>query len=617
MRPFAKLTRGLSLLAACLLIAAGSPPAEAGKKVLRMKLDGAIAEAPSKDADLMSILGGGGKQRSLYEWVEELDKVAADPEFAGVVMIIDEPSIGIVHVEELTRSLAAVRAKGKKVLAFMDSAGNSVYPLATAADHISLSENSDLSIVGLHAEAEYYKGLLDKVGLEMDMLHCGAYKSALEPFVRTEPSKEARENIDWLLTGIYDRWIQLMADGRKLSVEQIKAAVDQAPIVAAEALKLKLIDAVESFDDFSQRIRKEFGQDCEVVKKYKSGDDDFEFDMNNPFALFQKINEMMEEAASSKEATGIAIIYLEGGITTGKSTVDFFGGGRSVGSTTFRAAFDEATENDAIKAVVLRVNSPGGSALASDIIWKAATRCAKKKPLIVSMGGVAGSGGYYVAIPGDTIFAEESTITASIGVVGGKMIWKGLWQDKLGINTVEFNRGKNAGLMSTMSKWTDAERAFMMKYMDSIYEQFKGRIKTSRGERIKGDLESMAGGRVFTGKQALERGLVDKIGGLQDAVRLAAKKAGLDTKDLKIHNLPREKDFADVLREIFGEESKDEYEIRTEIRASLDSVLGGLAPTLRTVAPERFRALSRAFEQLMVLDREHVSCYMPLELRIR
>lgn len=616
MNPIARLTRGATLLAACLLIAGVIPAADAGKKVLRMKLDGEIAETPSEDAAVLSLLTGGGKSRSLYEWIDELDKVANDPEFAGVVMILDEPSIGLVHVEELTRSLNAVRAKGKRVLAFLDAAGNSTYPLAAAADHISLAENGDLTIVGLHAEAEYYRGLLDKLGLEMDMLHCGAYKSALEPFVRTEPSKEARENIDWLLTGIYDRWIQLMADGRKQSIDEIKAAVDQAPILGAQALKLKLIDAVESFDEFSQRVRKEFGSDVEVVKKYKS-DDGFELDMNNPFAIFQKLNEMMEEAASSKEETGIAIIYLEGGITTGKSSVDFLSGGRSVGSTTFRAAFDEATENDAIKAVVLRVNSPGGSALASDIIWKAATRCAKKKPLIVSMGGVAGSGGYYVAIPGDTIFAEESTITASIGVVGGKMIWKGLWQDKLGINTVEFNRGKNAGLMSTMSKWTDAERAFMMKYMDSIYEQFKGRIKTSRGERIKGDLESMAGGRVFTGKQALERGLVDKIGGLQDAVRLAAKKAGLDTKDLKIHNLPREKDFADVLREIFGEESKDEYEIRTEIRASLDNVLGGLAPTLRTVAPERFRALSRAFEQLMVLDREHVSCYMPLELRIR
>lgn len=614
MRSSARMIRGLGVLAACLLAAVVVPSAEAGKKVLRMVLDGAITETPSKDAALLSLFSGGGKERSLYEYVDELNKVATDKDFAGVVLIMDEPQLSIVQVEELTQAFAAVRAGGKKVLVFMDTAGNASYALATAADQVSLGENGELEIFGLHGESEYYKGLMDKLGLEMDMLHCGAYKSALEPFVRTEPSKEARENIDWLLTGIYDRWIQLMADGRRQSADQIKAAVDQAPVMAADALKLKLVDAVESFDDFKTRVHKEFGKDCEIVKKYES-EEEVSFDMNNPFAIFQKLNEMMESAAADKETPGIAIIYLEGGISTGKSSADFLSGGRGVGSTTFRAAFDEAAANDAIKAVVLRIDSPGGSALASDIIWKAATRCAKKKPLIVSMGRVAGSGGYYVAVPADTIFADESTITASIGVVGGKLIWKGLWADKLGINTIEFNRGKNAGLMSTMSKWTDAERSFMMKYMDSVYDQFKGRIKTSRGDRIKGDLDSMAGGRVYTGKQALERGLVDKIGTLHDAVALAAQKAGLDAKNLTIHTLPREKDLGDILREIMGGEGKDEYEIRTPAHASFEKLLGAFAPTLQAVAPEKFRTLSRAFEQLMVLDREHVSCFMPLDVR--
>ncbi|MBI5863402.1 MAG: signal peptide peptidase SppA [Planctomycetes bacterium] len=325
----------------------------------------------------------------------------------------------------------------------------------------------------------------------------------------------------------------------------------------------------------------------------------------------------MEKLFGPKEDDGkpaIGLVYLEGPITTGKSEPGMFGGA-SAGSTTLRAAIDKAADDSDIKAVVLRVNSPGGSALASDIIWKAATRLAKAKPLIVSMGAVAGSGGYYVSIPGDTIFAEECTITASIGVVGGKMCWKGLWEDKLGITTTEYSRGANADIMASTRKWSDAERSKMQAYMDTVYGQFKGRIKSSRGDRIKGELDDMAGGRVFTGKQALERGLIDRLGGLNDAIHCAAEKAKL--KDYRVAVLPKEKDFGEVLKMLMGQPIEDEYEVALPRLGRAAGLVGEMLPVIEQLSPGKSASLVRFLTQLSIIERERVTCWMPLEVRIK
>lgn len=507
----------------------------------------------------------------------------------------------------------------------MDYAGNGTYALACAADHITLAEHSTLAIVGLHAELGFYKGLLDKIGVEAELLHCGAYKSAHEPFTRTEPSPEAAENVNWLLDSIYERWLELLAEGRELPVSAIRAAVDRAPLLADEALELKLVDQVATFNDFRKLIRDKFGDDVEVLKKYPAKPK-LEIDFENPFAVFQrfaeKLTEMMEEAGEPPKP-GIALIYIDGAIWVGKSDAGPFGTGEVAGSTTLRAAFNQAREDESIKAVVVRVDSPGGSALASDIMWRAASRCAREKPLVVSMGNVAGSGGYYVSLPGDPIFAEETTITASIGVVGGKFVWRGLMEDKLGITTTEFDRGAHAGLMSMNRKWTAAEREWMGNLLNRIYEQFKGRVRQSRGDRLVGDLEEMAGGRVYTGRQALELGLVDRIGGLTEALECAARKAGLEGTDYEIYVLPKPKTFGDFLAMLLEEETEDEWEISTRLihaatlPAGTDSLLRAAGPVLHGLAPERLRAMRRVLLEATILQQEHVGCFMPFDLTIR
>lgn len=589
------------------LLAAAATAAEP-RTLLRLQLDGPVPESPSPFNELFAgLFGGDGK--TLHQWLETIQRATKDDKIAGVVLIIESPQMSLAQAEELTRALRELKKSGKKVHVYLDSGNNLSYALATVGDDITLPPNSSLDTVGLRASLMFYKGLFDKLGMQADMLHCGAYKSALEPYVRTEPSPEAAENINWLLDGLYGRWVAMIAENRKLDAKAVQAAVDEAPLPSDRALALGLVDHVAGFPDFKQRMFKEYGRDAKIQKSYKRENPFGDIDPNNPFAFFQVINDMMEKSSKPKPA-GVGLIYVDGAIVMGKSEQGGFGGDTMAGSTTIRAALEAAREDANIKAVVLRVNSPGGSAVASDIIWDAATRLAAEKPLIVSMGGVAGSGGYYVAIPGDTIFAEECTITGSIGVVGGKIVIRGLLNDKLGITVTEFERGKHAGLMSTMTGWEGEERNAMERMLGDIYKQFKGRVTQSRGPRIKGELEDLAGGRVFTGRQALERGLVDRIGGLKDALRLAGEKCGMT--DAKVYVLPRQPDFGDFMKKLAGEDTEDQWEIRPPTVAMSSPLIDAAMPILQQLAPDQAASIRTALINLTLIQREHVGCFMPM-----
>ncbi len=590
--------------------------AMAEKTVLRLRLSGPVMEAPDQAAGMLALFSK-EEMRTLREWVGDIRRAAADRDISGLALIIEEPEINLAQVEELVQAIQAFKARGKPVYCYLDYADNVSYALAAAASHITIAENGELAIVGLHGEMMFFKGLLDKLGLEADMMQCGAYKGAAEPFTRTEPSPEVVENINWLLDGLYERWIGLIAEGRKLPVEEVKKLVDAAPLSAEQALKYKLVDEVSSFPTFKQMLHKEFGRDLKVVKRYEESSVP-EVDTSNPFAFLSQLFGLLQEAASPEEKPAIGLIYIEGTIMVGPSD-DSPLGGSSAGSSTIRSAFEQARQDDQIRAVVVRVDSPGGSALASDIIWEAATRCGLEKPVIVSMGAVAGSGGYYVSIPGDVIFADPSTITGSIGVVGGKLIWKQLMEGKLGITTAEFSRGRHAGLMSMNRKWNEAERAWMTDYLNRVYDQFKDRVKKSRGQRLKKDLQEIAGGRVYTGAQAVELGLVDRLGGLSDALDFAATRAGLG-KDYEVRTLPKPSGFAAVLKllkSFMGEEGEDEFEIEAQARLDEFTLLRAARPVLRELAPAQLKHMLQALRNLTILQREHVGCFMPLVPQVR
>ena len=605
----------LLCITAITAIAFLTPDARAEKRLLRLMFNAAVTEAPS--ASELDFLMSGDKPRTLRDWVNLIDKASKDPKIDGALMFVSSPTVGISQIEELTRAIKRFQARGKKVWCFLDHAGNGAYALASAADHISLTENGSLDVIGLNAQLMYFKGLFDKVGIVADMLHCGDYKSALEPYTRTEPSPEAAEQINWLLDGIYEGFVSLIAEGRGLSPSDVKNGIDNAPLDANAALKRDFIDAVATLPAFKKMVRKEYGKDVEIVTDYGSSRPEFDLEMTNPFAMFKKIQELFSPIVKGEEDPGIAIVYVEGAIVTGRTEQGLFGAGGTVGSSTVRAALENARTDDSIKAVVLRVNSPGGSALASDIMWDAATRCAAEKPLIVSMGNVAGSGGYYVSIPGDVIFAEKTTITGSIGVVGGKLVFKGL-TDWAGLSFTEFKRGNHADLYSTNRVWTDDERKWVQDYMVSVYEQFKGRVMESRGKRIKGDLEKLAGGRVYTGTQALELGLIDKIGGLDDAIKYAARKADLGI-DYEVRVFPKPKGLAEILAQLFGESGEDVWEVASPKLTLFGNhpFMQHFLPILEQLAPDQAAQLLKGLHNALILNDEHVGMFMPFELNIR
>jgi protease-4 len=377
------------------------------------------------------------------------------------------------------------------------------------------------------------------------------------------------------------------------------------------------VDDVSSFGAFRQRMEKEFGPNVKVLKKYEDQAEP-EIDFNNPFAMFQMFTKMMEGVPATPSNPGIGLVFAEGPIIVGTSDDDPFSGA-TVGSTTVRAALHDALEAEHVRAVVLRIDSPGGSSIASDIIWKAAAQVAEKKPLIVSMGGVAASGGYYIAVPADTIYAEAGTITGSIGVLGGKFVWKELMEEKLGITTTVFARGDNATLMSPNEHWTPDEEKEVQALLDKIYGQFKGRVQDGRGRKLTKELEELAGGRVYTGTQALELGLVDEIGGLEDALATAAKRADLDA-DCDVYVFPKPSELAalmDILSAMSGGDDRDEFEIGVRTALLRDPLLRAALPLMKELAPSTTNGLKRVLRDMWILNRERAGCMLPLAIEVR
>lgn len=316
---------------------------------------------------------------------------------------------------------------------------------------------------------------------------------------------------------------------------------------------------------------------------------------------------------STKDAIGI--VYVDGAIGLGAGEPSPFGGG-GANSSDIRKALDEAAADDSIKAVVLRVDSPGGSAVASEIILDATRRVKAKKPFVVSMGNVAGSGGYYVACASDTIFADENTITGSIGVVGGKLATSGMWK-KIGVTFKSYTRGQNAGLLGTSDVFSKPEREKMQAWMDDIYGVFKGHVTAARGDRLKKPIDELAGGRVYTGRQALELGLIDKIGTLQDAIEHVAAAAKLT--EYEIRSVPEAKNFLDeLLKELSGEED-DKSRFGLALKSGGDrhlSLVELALPHLRGLDPQRVKSVTAALKHLQLMQREGAVLVMP-EISVR
>jgi protease-4 len=590
------------------LVFAAETTKPAAKPIIAVfQLRGDISEEPADES--LPLFGPPGP--SLRDVVERMTKAAADPDVKAVVILADEASFGFAQMEELRAAMQKVRAAGKKVYAQSDSMMMGEYLLLCGASRLSMVSTADLWVTGFNSEAPYLHGLLTKLGIQGDFLHCGAYKSAAEVFMRDGPSPEAEQMENWLLDSIYSTSITLIATGRNVTEDLARKWIDGGPYSAEKAKAAGMIDAVENRAQFETMLKDEYGQDALFDKQYGSTKPPT-LDLNNPFALMRTFAQLMgAQKPSEPRKPGIGVVYVDGMIVLGQSDAGL-GSSAAADSTDIARALDEAARDDSIKAVVLRIDSPGGSAVASEVILQATQRVKDKKPLVVSMGNVAGSGGYYVACAADTVFADEGTLTASIGVVGGKFITTTMWND-IGVTWKSYQRGADAGLLSTDAPFSAEQRQRMQTWMDDIYAVFKGHVTAIRGNRLKKPIDDLAGGRVYTGAQALDLGLVDKIGTLSDAIVFAADQAKVAA--YQVRTVPEPKNFLQRLMEQSsgGEDDPNHVSVaaQSSSRGGAVSLMKLAAPYLANLDPDHVRLIQSALRELQLMQKEGVILMMP------
>jgi len=543
-------TLKLAALAA-FLIAVAPPPVRAADPettavVAHIKLSGDMDELPTA---VDPLFGTGGENFRMK--LDRIKKARDAKEVQALYLQIDGLAIGWGKVDELRRAIADFRAAGKKAYAFLEQGSGKDYLVALACDEVALPESGWLMLTGMQMEVTFFKDLFDKIGVKADVLKMGDYKGAVEPFTRTSLSKENREQMESVLDDFYEKsyvdTIIRSRPDRKWNADVVKKMIDAGPYTARKAKALGLVDRIAYADDLREDVKKSIKADkVNFVRNYGQAKRE-EMDLSNPFTLFKVLFAPPKILSTTKPK--IAVIYAVGPIMTGKGGESLFGG-NSVGSTTMIEAIRKAETDKTVKAIVIRIDSPGGSALASDLIYAELKKC--KKPIIASMSDVAASGGYYIAMPAQKIYAEPGTITGSIGVFGMKLVIGGL-EDKVGLKTETLTRGANAGIFNSSTPFSASERKAMTALIEDTYDQFltkalEGR-KNAGKQMTRPELEKLAGGRIYTGRQAKENGLIDELGTLQDAIDFAKEASGNKGMEMELLMLPRPRTFLDTLME--------------------------------------------------------------------
>jgi protease-4 len=507
--------------AVALLVRGGGRPGEvfaSGGGYLSLELDGEIPEEPA------SGLGGFFEDRppSVRALVEAVDRAARDRRVKGLLLRVGPLDVGWARVQELRDALLRFRRSGKPSWAHLESAGNLEYFLATGCAKIAAAPTATLDVTGLAAEVTFFRGALDKLGIEAQFEGVGRYKNAPNQLTEKGFTEPHREQMDALVAALFEQYVVGIAASRGLAPEAVRRLVDKGPFLASEAKEAGLVDELLFRDEVEARVP---GPGRLAAVPYVKAARGMGFDRRPKLAL----------------------VYVVGDIMPGEGQARPLGGGVA-GQDTIVRGLRAARDDGSVRAIVLRVDSPGGSGAASDAIWREVQLARRAKPVVVSMGDYAASGGFYVSMGADAIVAEPGTITGSIGVFSGKLSLRGLYA-KLGINQEEVSRGKNAMLFSSYEPWTDDERAKIRAMNRAFYETFVTKAAEGR-KRSPDEIEAVAQGRVWTGGEARAAGLVDALGGLEGAVRLARERAHLPPgQDVQLVVLPARKGFLEMLME--------------------------------------------------------------------
>jgi protease-4 len=503
---------------------------------LLLDLQGAIPEQPS--AELGSILER--RPPSLKTLVDSLERASHDPKVKGLVVRVSElPDAGWGKVQELREAIARFRKSGKPAYAHIEFCGNKEYYLATACSKVFAIPTAIVGVSGLSAEVMFFRKSLDKLGVEAQFEGVGKYKNAPNTFTESAFTDPHREQMEALVDSLFEQYRSGIAKARGITVEQAQRVIDAGPYDAVGAQKAGLVDELLYQDQVSDKLK---GATSIAPGRYARSARGFGFDTRPKLAL----------------------IYAVGDIVPGDSQTSGLGG-EFAGSDTISSALRTARQDDDIKAIVLRVDSPGGFGPAADVIRREVQLAHKVKPVVVSMGDLAASGGYYVTIGSDAIVAEPGTITGSIGVFTGKFSLRGLY-DKLGVTKEIVSRGQNAALFTEYRPWSDSERQKIRSQNVAFYEDFVRKVADGRKKQY-GEIDAIAQGRVWTGADAVERGLVDRLGGLEVALALAGEKAHVGD-DVQVVILPERKGFFETIWERQQEESM-ESRLPLELRSLL------------------------------------------------
>ena len=512
---------------AVLYLMVSRAPAVASDSVLVLPVRGGLAEH-RQNALLTSFGPGGATVRSV---TDSLRKAKVDDRIAGVIL---KPLIGPRpywgKLQEIRDAVIDYRESGKPIAAFIEYGGTEDYYVASAADRVYLMPGSPLEVVGRARYEVFVRNALDKVGVYPDVLAAGEYKTAANQYTETTMTPAHREMAESLNRDLYEQMIEGIAESRGLTGDEVRRLVDEGPFLPEDALAAGLVDGLAYADELKRR------EPFDAADWREISDSDY--------------RQIGLRSVGLNQGERIALIYAVGAIASGSGGFDVLNG-EVLGSDTLTSAIRSAREDDSVRAIVLRIDSPGGSAIASDVIWREVGLVRESgKPIVASMSDLGASGGYYIAMGADAIVAQPATWTGSIGVVFGKFTTGGVYE-KLGVGIEPVSEGRFAEIYSPVTRFSDAERAKAQEHLDAIYEQFVTKAAEGRGT-TRDVLHEVAQGRVWTGRQALEHGLIDQVGGLARAIALAKEKAGIDPGDeVELVIYPRPRGFFELLDEGF------------------------------------------------------------------
>jgi protease-4 len=518
----------MAVLGAYLLISSEPSVPDRATLVLRI---GDLTEGFS--ADRLSELVGGRRALTVREVVEDLKKAKTDPRISSVlVMPNGVPDASWAKVQEVRDALLDFRASSKPAFAYLEYGGEREYYLATACDRVFLMPTSPLDLNGLASYEVFLRGALDKVGAYPDLYHIGDYKTASNQLTETTLTPAHRQMAESLNTDLFDQLVRGIAQGRKKSEDEVRRLIDEGPFLPEAARGAGLVDALAYEDQIDDLVPSTNGQ-MELIE-------------GDRYARVRPV-------ATSRAVARVGVISVAGTIASGRNGFDPIYGSLT-GSDTVVEQIRQARADSSLRAIVVRIDSPGGSTTASDVIWRELLVTRRQKPdrpLVVSMSDLAASGGYYIATPAQAIVAQPGTLTGSIGIFGGKVAMGGTYR-KLGMNIESISAGRNAEMNSPVRPFNTAERAKLQEQLRAFYDQFVQKVASARGMSPE-QVDALAQGRVWTGRQAKDVGLVDELGGFETALAVAKRQANIaEGTDVEIVNYPARRGVLELLREQLG-----------------------------------------------------------------